>query len=140
MALFKSAEEVYATIGEFFKTVADSEQAKIINSLDTVTQFVYSQPDSILTWIPIKESDRYLEVVFGETDVKPELVFELSADTANQFWLGKVNLTMALSRQQMRATGPLSKALKVVPQLEPWYGQYAQFLRDKGRADLADVE
>lgn len=139
MALFKSAEEVYETLGEFFKTVAGTEEARAIRDLNIVIQFVYTQPDSKITFIPTQGSEQHLEVVCGESEVKPDLIFELTADMGNKYWLGKVDLTMALSRQQIRATGPLSKALRVVPLIEPWYGMYEEFLRGKGREDLASA-
>ena len=39
----------------------------------------------------------------------------MDADTAHRFWLGKVNVTVALARGQMKAKGPVAKILKLVP-------------------------
>ena len=42
----------------------------------------------------------------------------MDADTAHRFWLGKVNVTVALARGQMKAKGPVAKILKLVPLVE----------------------
>lgn len=148
MAVFQTEQEVYEIVGEFFETVADSEEAKAIaetaaeqmgEQYDAIVQFVYHKPESRITWcIATEGSGRHLDVIFGETDRKPELVFEMNGDIAHKYWLGKIDLAQALARQQMKATGPLSKALKVIPHLEKWYPRYAEYLRNNGREHLVD--
>ena len=39
----------------------------------------------------------------------------MEADTAHRFWLGRVNVTVALARGQIKAKGPVAKILKLVP-------------------------
>ena len=46
------------------------------------------------------------QVDFGPTEMQPEIVMSMEADTAHKFWLGKVNVTMALAKGQMKAKGP----------------------------------
>ena len=63
----------------------------------------------------------------------------MEADTAHRFWLGKVNVTVALARGQMKAKGPVAKILKLVPLVKPVFPRYRQQLADAGRQDLAEV-
>jgi hypothetical protein len=63
----------------------------------------------------------------------------LTADTAHRFWLGKVNVTVALARGQITAKGPVAKILRLVPLVEPSFTRYEQMLRDAGRTDLLDA-
>ena len=63
----------------------------------------------------------------------------LSADTAHAFWLGKVNITVALARGTVKARGPVAKVLRLVPLVEPSFPRYEQILRDAGRTDLLEA-
>ena len=62
----------------------------------------------------------------------------MEADTAHKFWLGKVNVTMALAHGQMKAKGPVAKILKLVPLVKPVFPRYKQQLEAAGRDDLVD--
>ena len=62
----------------------------------------------------------------------------MDADTAHRFWLGKVNVTMALARGQIKAKGPVAKILKLVPLVKPVFPRYKAQLEAAGRSDLAD--
>jgi len=79
------------------------------------------------------------EVDVGETDLEPEVVMSMEADTAHKFWLGKVNVTVALARGQMKAKGPVAKILKLVPLVKPVFPRYRAKLEEKGRTDLLDA-
>jgi hypothetical protein len=63
----------------------------------------------------------------------------MDADTAHRFWLGKVNVTVALARGQMKAKGPVAKILKLVPLVKPVFPRYRQMLVDAGRQDLLEA-
>jgi hypothetical protein len=60
----------------------------------------------------------------------------MEADTAHRFWLGKVNVTVALARGQMKAKGPVAKILRLVPLAKSAFPRYRTMLEDAGRADL----
>ncbi len=76
------------------------------------------------------------QVDFGETTMEPEIVMTMEADTAHRFWLGKVNVTMALAKGQMKAKGPVAKILKLVPLVKPVFPLYQQMLEEANRDDL----
>ena len=50
--------------------------------------------------------------------MEPEVTMKMKADTAHRFWLGRVNVTMAIARRD-QAPGPVSKILKLVPLTKP---------------------
>ena len=54
----------------------------------------------------------------------------MDADTAHRFWLGKVNVTVALARGQMKAKGPVAKILKLVPLAKPVFPRYRAQLEE----------
>ena len=76
-------------------------------------------------------------VDLGPTDLDPEVVMTMEADTAHKFWLGKVNVTVALARGQMKAKGPVAKILKLVPLVKPVQPRYESQLEAAGRSDLS---
>jgi hypothetical protein len=63
----------------------------------------------------------------------------MEADTAHRFWLGKVNVTVALARGQMKAKGPVAKILKLVPLVKPVFPRYRAQLEAAGRNDLLEA-
>jgi hypothetical protein len=74
----------------------------------------------------------------GETDLEPELVMRMPADLAHRFWLGRVNVTVALARGDIEADGPVIKVLGLLPVLDRAFDAYRELLVREGRADLLD--
>jgi SCP-2 sterol transfer family len=139
MAYFKDAQEVYDTIGKLFADLADDDAlAPNFRKANTIVQYDYREPDSKIT-VRLKE-DEPGDVDFGETDMEPEVVMSMEADTAHRFWLGKVNVTVALARGQIKAKGPVAKILKLVPLTKPIYPRYKAQLEAQGRDDLVKVD
>ncbi len=138
MAYFKDDQEVYAYIGKLFEDLAvDPELAPKFRKADTIVQYQYRNPESQIT-VRLKEEGEP-RVDLGPTDMDPEVVMSMEADTAHKFWLGKVNVTVALARGQMKAKGPVAKILKLVPLVKPVFPKYKQQLAAAGREDLVDV-
>ena len=138
MAYFKDADEVYAFIGKLFQDLADDEElAPKFRKANTIVQYAYRDPDSVIT-VELKE-DGEGRVDFGETDLDPEVVMSMDADTAHRFWLGKVNVTVALARGQMKAKGPVAKILKLVPLVKPVFPRYREMLERDNRQDLLEA-
>ena len=138
MPVFKDDQEVYAFIGRLFQDLAgDDELGPRFRKADTIVQYQYSNPDSQIT-VKMKDGEDG-RVDFGQTDMSPEIVMAMEADTAHKFWLGKVNVTMALARGQMKAKGPVAKILKLVPLTKPIFPRYKQLLEEAGRNDLVEV-
>ena len=138
MAYFKDAQEVYDTIGKLMQDVAsDDELAPKFRKANTIVRYEYREPDSAIT-VRLQEGQPG-DVDFGETDMEPEVTMTMEADTAHRFWLGNVNVTVALARGQIKATGPVSKILKLVPLAKPLFPRYKAQLEGQGRADLVDV-
>jgi putative sterol carrier protein len=135
LPVFKDDQEVYQYIGKLFVDLADDpELSPKFRRADTIVQYRYSNPDSQIT-VKMKEGQDG-QVDFGETSMDPEIVMSMEADTAHRFWLGKVNVTMALAKGQMKAKGPVAKILKLVPLVKPVFPRYQKMLEDAQRDDL----
>ncbi len=138
MAYFKDADEVYEFIGKLFQELNDDEElGPKFKKANTIVQYRYSDPESQITVKMVDGEEGQVDL--GETGLEPEVVMTMSADTAHEFWLGNVNVTVALARGQMKAKGPVAKILKLVPLVKPVFPRYRQQLADAGRQDLAEV-
>jgi putative sterol carrier protein len=138
LAYFKDADEVYEFIGGLFVDLADDEElGPKFRKANTIVQYRYSDPESVVTVKMIEGEDGQVDL--GETTMEPEVVMTMDADTAHKFWLGKVNVTVALARGQMKAKGPVAKILKLVPLVKPVFPRYREKLEQKGRQDLVEV-
>jgi putative sterol carrier protein len=136
---FKDTQEVYDTIGKLFADLAeDDELAPKFRKANTIVQYDYREPESVIT-VRLQEGEPG-DVDFGETEMEPEVVMSMEADTAHRFWLGKVNVTVALARGQIKAKGPVAKILKLVPLTKPVFPRYKAQLESQGREDLVNVD
>ena len=138
MAYFEDAQEVYDVLGKLFQDLAvDEELAPKFREADTIVRYEYREPDSTIT-VRLQEGQPG-DVDFGESDMEPEVTMSMEADTAHRFWLGEVNVTVALARGQIKATGPVAKILKLVPLTKPLFPRYRAQLEQQGRADLLNA-
>lgn len=130
MGQFKDAQTFETMLGGFFRRVADTPEVadKLLDSGLTI-RFNYSDPEVVLF---IDCSGDRVEVRPGDTETKAEVEMSMSADIAHKFWFGKVNLTAALTRGQMKAKGPVPKILKLLPAIKPTYTMYPKYLDENG--------
>jgi hypothetical protein len=141
MAYFKDETELHQIIGMLYDRVkVDPAIAPRIRDSKIVVQFRYTEPVGIATInaaSPPTQPGAFYDVLWGElAGVKPDVEMSMKADIAHQFWHGKINLMMALTRRQIIAKGPIPKILKLLPAVEPVYAIYPQMLREIGREDL----
>jgi putative sterol carrier protein len=138
VAYFRDADEVYKYIGRLFEQLAEDEElGPKFRKANTIVQYQYRDPESQIT-VQLQEGEDG-RVDCGETSLEPEVVMTMDADTAHRFWLGKVNVTVALARGQMKAKGPVAKILKLVPLTKPVFPRYRALLEEDKREDLLEA-
>ena len=138
MAYFKDADEVYAYIGRLFQELSEDEElAPRFRKANTIVQYRYREPESQIRVRLVDGEEGQVDC--GETGLNPEIVMTMDADTAHRFWLGDVNITVALARGQIKAKGPVAKILKLVPLVKPVFPRYRRMLTDAGRGDLLEA-
>jgi hypothetical protein len=135
---FQTEQDVYDTIGKLFENLRDdAELFPRFQKANTIVRYEFREPDSQIT---VKMLDGQPgQVDLGPSELEPEVTMSMDADTAHRFWLGKVNITVALARGQMKAKGPVAKILKLVPLVKPVFPRYEAQLEEQGRTDLAQV-
>ncbi|MBA4369712.1 MAG: hypothetical protein C0403_18965 [Desulfobacterium sp.] len=130
MPVFESSEKFNEVLGGFFRLLANTPVIadKLLES-KLIIRFNYTDPDLVLV---IDCSGEKIDVRSGDLDTKVIVDMKMSSDIAHKFWFGKVNLTMALTRRQMIAKGPVPKILKLLPAIKPSYAMYPQYLMENG--------
>ena len=130
MAVFESSEKFGEVLVNFFRLIAKTPQVadKLLAS-NLIIRFIYSDPDLVVV---VDCSGDAVDVRPGDRDTKAIVEMTMKADIAHKFWFGKVNLTMALTRRQMVAKGPVPKILKLLPAIKPTYAMYPRYLEANG--------
>ena len=138
MAYFNDADELYAYIGRLFTELAEDEElAPRFQRANTIVQYQYRDPEARITVKLLEGEDGRVDC--GDTDLEPEVTMTMEADTAHRFWLGQVNVTVALARGQIKAKGPVAKILKLVPLTKPIFPRYRKILEEADRPDLLEA-
>jgi hypothetical protein len=133
---YNDASEVYKYIGGIFeKAVSDPDLGEKLAASGVILQLHYTDPDSLVT-VDMPKHKVYCGQEKVPPDLKPTVEMFMKADTAHRFWLGKVNLSAALSKGEMRAKGPVPKILQLVPVAQQLFPLYEQMLQESGREDL----
>jgi hypothetical protein len=136
LSYFRDADEVYRVLGGMLEILGEDEELAI-GRADTVIENRYSDPDAVIT-ITLRPEKRAV-VEYGDSATEAEIVLTMASDVAHRFWLGEVNVPLALAHGDMTATGPTPKLLALVPLLQPVFPRYRELLSEQGRADLAEA-
>lgn len=131
MPFFQSAADLQQTLGGFFAHLEKHPQIgpKLLAS-KLILKFVYREPDTAIT---IDLTGEQMVLTFDDGQKKPVVEMGMKGDTAHDFWLGKVNLVVALARRAITARGPIPKILKLLPIIKPAYALYPEYLKSVGK-------
>ncbi len=126
MPHFKSSEELKKILGGFFNIlVSDDKIGTKLKESKLIIKFNYRNPDLSIT---VNCALSNAPITYNDNETKPEVEMFMSADTAHKFWLGEINLVMALARRQMVVKGPIPRILKLLPVIKPGYKMYKSYL------------
>lgn len=134
MPVFTDTDEAAQYLGRIWELLAaDPEIGPKLAATNLVLRGRYTDPDFQAT---VTCRDGSVKVEYGESDAQPDVTLTLSADTGHRFWLGSLNLPMAMARKQVQTDGKMSAVMKVLPFLKPAYGIYRDHCTAQGREDL----
>ena len=135
MAIFNDSEHFYKVLVPFFNKLKDDPYMgpKVLAS-GLVIQFIYTNPDATLTI----DCPNNL-IIAGATELKPDVEMSMTAEVAHKFWLGKVNLVMALTKRDIVAKGPVAKILKLLPIIKNSYAMYKDYLIEIGMQSATEI-
>lgn len=89
---------------------------------------------SVLFRIHDPEMSMYLDengVLFGKAaeDRTPTVIQSMTSDIVHKFWLKKLNVPKALALRQIKAKGPVTKLLQLMPLLKPAHALYPEYCK-----------
>jgi hypothetical protein len=137
VSTFADDTEVYAHLGRVLQELAaDPELAPQFQAADTVVRYELRDPESAIT--VGSRGGEPVRVDLGPSEQEPEVTMSMDADIAHQYFLGEVDMTIALARGQILAEGPVGKILTLLPLVEPLLPRYRAIV-SPGAAGAGDV-
>ena len=135
MPVFSSAEEAEKVYAAFFEhiTLHPELRPKFVEA-GSAFRANYTDPDSA---IAIDASSDPPTVKVGDEARAAPVDVELfmSADDGHKFWLGDLNIPMAMARRKVKIEGSVGTLLGLLPAMRPAFGMYREFLISQGMAD-----
>jgi len=123
MPAYKNTEELNAVMELLWGTIKnDPDMSSKLIASKLVVRFVYREPDARLT-VDCSDGKNML-VSVGDGPNKPIIEMFMKADVAHEFWLGKVNVPVAILSGKIVSKGPTPKALALLPVIKPAYSIY----------------
>lgn len=133
MPIFKDSDDLKKRLGGFFGIlIKDKEIGAKLKESKLIIKFNYRKPELSITADCSKPE---IELSFNDIATKPEVEMFMDADIAHKFWLGDVNLVMAIARRQMVVKGPIPRILKLLPVIKPAYKMYKEYITRQDRQD-----
>ncbi|HEY9791623.1 MAG TPA: SCP2 sterol-binding domain-containing protein [Candidatus Obscuribacterales bacterium] len=132
MAYFSSTDELNRVMDMLWhKIKSDPGMSHKLLESKLIVQFKYRDPDGLLTIDCSSGQD--MDIIIGTTTLKPVVEMSMKADVAHEFWLGKVNVPLAIMSGKIVSKGPTPKALALLPVIKPAYALYPQVLQEAGK-------
>jgi putative sterol carrier protein len=132
VSYFSSDQEVYKYLGGVFQAANEVEGVgDRLRASDIVLRLDYSAPAASIT-VVLKEPA--IEVIEGDSELTPDVRMSMSADDGDKFWRGEYNVAVGLAKGQVKAKGPVSKILKLIPVAKPVFPIYRDLVAQKDAA------
>src|SRR6516165_11085886 len=125
MAIFASSEELNEVMDKLWNRIkADPSMSKQLLQSKISVRFYYREPDGRLT---LDCTDgKEMKISTGESNIKPVVEMFMKSDVAHEFWLGKVNVPVAILSGKIVSKGPVNRALSLLPVVKPAYAMYPE--------------
>lgn len=133
MPVFNDTNDLYKIMDELWKRIGSNEQIThdLVKSR-LIVRFVYREPHG---WVTVDGSDgKSIKVTLDQCETKPVVEMRMKSDFAHSFWLGRENVSLALIQGKIVSTGPVSKALALLPAVKPAFSIYTQVIEDLKKA------
>jgi hypothetical protein len=131
---FTSVDEVGKVIGVFLEQLTQEPdlRPKFV-AADTSFLVEYTDPGgSVLVDCKV---DPPRVLINPPEGTEAEIRLAMSADDGHLFWLGQLNMTIALAKKKVKVSGAMAKMMKLLPAMRPAFPRYRTFLEANGYGD-----
>lgn len=133
MSVFTSSDEMYEVFTPFMQSLTtDPVVGKKFSSANTSFRVIHEDPDGVFL-LDATVDPPVLYVGADADGRQAEVDLTMSAEDGHKFWLGQLNLPVALARRKIKVSGGVAKLMGLVPALQPAYGLYREHLTAIGR-------
>jgi hypothetical protein len=133
---FASTDEMYGIVTPYLQslTTDDVVGPKFV-AANTSFRVQYTNPDGCFL-LDATHNPAVLTTGEAAQTGAAEVALTMSADDGHKFWLGDLNLPIALARRKLKIDGPVTKLFGLLPALQPAYAKYKEHLAAIGRPEL----
>lgn len=118
---FDDEAEVYRTIGTMFdEAVADPVIGPELAASGVVLRIEMQDPTAVIS---VDLPSRTVETGAGST-LKPTMTIKGKADDVHAYWMGDLNVGVAIARGQIRVRGSVPTLLKLAGAAKPLFPRY----------------
>jgi len=133
MPSFTSSEDMYAVFTPFMQSLTtDPVVGAKFSAANTSFKVRHTDPDGVFL-LDATTTPPTLYVGDDADGRDAEVDLTMSAEDGHQFWLGQLNLPIALARRKVKVSGGVAKLMGLVPALQPAYALYRDHLGAIGR-------
>jgi len=130
MAIFGSTQEMYDHFSPYMEQlVNDPVVGPKFVAANTSFRVNYSDPDGVM----VLDATQDPAVNKAGEEAKAhdaEVDLFMSADDGHKFWMGDLNLPLAMARKKVAIQGPVTKLLGMLPAITPAFGKYREYVQD----------
>jgi hypothetical protein len=136
MPVFTSSDDMYSVFTPFMQSLTtDPVVGPKFAAAKTSFRVNHTDPDGVFL-IDAAASPPALYVGEDAIARDAEVDLTMSAEDGHKFWLGQLNLPVALAKRKVRVAGGVTKLMGLVPALQPAYALYRKHLGEIGREAL----
>ena len=133
MAAYKSAEDLYKYMGQIFALAFETEGLKEkLNATGVTLELNLTDPDSVIA----VDFGQGVTQFGADITMEVQVDLDMTADLAHKFWLGKLNVPLAIAKRDIKVHGSVQKVLKLAPLMQPLHDKYQQILKDAGLEEM----
>ena len=133
--VFESAEEAEKVYLGFFEHITQHPELrpKFVES-GASFRANYTEPDSAVS-VDASQDPPVVKIGAEAKAAEVDVQLFMTADDGHKFWLGDLNIPMAMARKKVKIEGSVGTLLKMLPAMQPAFKMYPAYLTGQGMAD-----
>lgn len=137
MPAFKDTQELNQVMLALWQAIkADAGMSNRLLQSKVSISFYYREPKGKFT-VDCRDGQE-MKISADDKDFLPAVEMFMKSDLAHNFWLGKVNIPLALISGEIAAKGPVNKALALLPVVQPAFAFYPDIYQNATGRGIID--